>query len=292
MRSVRTIGVVGMGQMGRGIAEVAAAAGFDVLAFDASPEGLERGMGFIRERLGKGVAKGRWDRAFADGAMGRIRPAGALADLAPCDLAIEAATEDRAVKFAVFEGLDRALAPGAVLASNTSSIPIAEIAARTGRPGRVVGMHFMNPVPAMKLVEGIRGRETEDEAFETVRATAERMGKTFIAVRDVAGFAINRVLMPMVNEAAFALHEGVASARDLDLGMRLGANWPMGPLELADFIGLDTCLAIMETLHGGLGDDKYRPCPLLRRHVAAGRLGRKSGRGFHEYGDGGGGGGP
>ena len=286
MHDVKILGIVGMGQMGRGITEVAAAAGFKTLVYDVSGEGLRRGMDFIEKRLLKGVGKGKWDEDFVRETLSRIETAETLDSLKDCDLVVEAATENKEVKFALFRDLDRICRPDAVLASNTSSISITEIAAETTKPGRVAGMHFMNPVPVMKLVEGISGLETDKEAFETVRATAEKMGKTFVAVRDVPGFAINRILMPMVNEAVYALYEGVATAEDIDTGMKLGANWPMGPLALADFIGLDTCLAIMDILYRGFGDTKYRPCPLLRQYVAAGRLGRKSGRGFYDYGGG------
>jgi 3-hydroxybutyryl-CoA dehydrogenase len=215
--------------------------------------------------------------------ISKIRPVGKLTDLAQADLVVEAVTEKPDLKFQIFKQLDEACAKHAILASNTSSISITLIAAQTKRPEQVVGMHFMNPVPVMKLVEGIRGIQTSDETFKSVRAVAEKMGKTFIEAKDFPGFAVNRILMPMINEAVTALHEGVASIEDIDAAMKLGTNQPMGPLTLADFIGLDTCLAIMEVLHQGLGDSKYRPSPLLKQYVAAGWLGKKTGRGFYRY---------
>ena len=283
MLSVKTVGIVGMGQMGRGIAQVAASSGFETLAYDVSKEGSQSGMAFIERQLQRGLDKGKWSEDFAQKALAKIKIVESLEELRPCDLVIEAATENKEVKFGLFQSLDEICRPDAILASNTSSISITEIAARTTKPSRVAGMHFMNPVPVMKLVEGISGLETDKAVFETVKKTAEEMGKTFIAVRDVPGFAINRILMPTINEAVYALYEGVATVEDIDTGLKLGANWPMGPLSLADFIGLDTCLAIMNILHGGFGDTKYRPCPLLGQYVAAGRLGKKSGRGFYDY---------
>ena len=274
--------VVGAGQMGSGIAQVAAVAGYDVTLVDVSPAQLDRARAGIERSLAKLVSKGSVDAGAAEAAVARIAPA---ADAVPADLAIEAATEDVALKERIFRGLDEAAGPDAVLATNTSSIPITRLAAVTSRPERVVGMHFMNPVPLMPLVELIRGLDTSDEAAAYVRAAAERMGKTVAEAHDHPGFISNRILVPMINEAVYCLMEGVGDRDSIDTVMHLGMNHPLGPLRLADLIGLDTCLAIMEVLHHGLGDDKYRPCPLLRSYVEAGRLGRKSGRGFYEYSD-------
>ena len=273
--------VVGAGQMGSGIAQVAAVAGYDVTLVDVEPRQLERARAGIEGSLAKLVDKGKVEAGAAESALGRIATA---AEPGPADIAIEAATEDVDLKLRIFRDLDRAVGDGAVLASNTSSIPITRLAAATSRPERVVGMHFMNPVPLMPLVELIRGLETSDEAASAVRAAAERMGKTVAESRDYPGFIANRILLPMINEAVYCLMEGVGDRESIDTVMRLGMSHPMGPLQLADLIGLDTCLAIMEVLHEGLGDSKYRPCPLLRSYVEAGRLGRKSGRGFYEYG--------
>ncbi|HEY8859039.1 MAG TPA: 3-hydroxyacyl-CoA dehydrogenase NAD-binding domain-containing protein [Gaiellales bacterium] len=274
--------VVGAGQMGSGIAQVAAVAGYDVTLVDVSPAQLDRARSGIERSLAKLVSKGSVDAGAAEAAVARIAPA---AEAVPADLAIEAATEDVALKERIFRGLDEAAGPDAVLATNTSSIPITRLAAVTSRPERVVGMHFMNPVPLMPLVELIRGLDTSDEAAAYVRAAAERMGKTVAEAHDHPGFISNRILVPMINEAVYCLMEGVGDRDSIDTVMHLGMNHPLGPLRLADLIGLDTCLAIMEVLHHGLGDDKYRPCPLLRSYVEAGRLGRKSGRGFYEYSD-------
>jgi 3-hydroxybutyryl-CoA dehydrogenase len=283
MKSIQRIGIVGAGQMGRGIAQVAAQTGFEVILFDAFKNSLDFGHNFIKTQLDKGSDKGKWTADDAKAAFGKIKASTEMGDLKNCDLVIEAATEKRELKFEIFKKLDEVVNIEAILASNTSSISITEIAAVTKRPHLVAGMHFMNPVPVMKLVEGIRGLETSDQTFGTVAAVAEKMGKTWIAAKDYPGFAVNRILMPMINEAVYALYEGVASAKDIDTAMKLGTNQPMGPLELADFIGLDTCLAIMNVLHDGLADTQYRPCPLLRQYVAAGRYGRKNGKGFHIY---------
>jgi 3-hydroxybutyryl-CoA dehydrogenase len=273
--------VVGAGQMGSGIAQVAAVAGYDVTLVDVSQAQLDRARAGIERSLKKLVEKGVVEAAAAEGALGRIVPA---AEPVAADLAIEAATEDFALKERIFRSLDEAAGADAVLATNTSSIPITRLAAVTARPQSVVGMHFMNPVPVMPLVELIRGLDTSDEAAAYVRAAAERMGKTVAEAHDHPGFISNRILVPMINEAVYCLMEGVGDRDSIDTVMRMGMNHPMGPLRLADLIGLDTCLAIMEVLHHGLGDDKYRPCPLLRSYVEAGRLGRKSGRGFYDYG--------
>ena len=278
-----TIGIVGFGQMGRGIAQVAATKGFPVKVYDSSEESLQKGTALIEKQLQRGVQKGRWGEELVRESLERLKGVSRLEELGDCTIVIEAATEKKEIKADIFSQLDGILSPKAILASNTSSISITFLASHTGRPDRVAGMHFMNPVPVMKLVEGIRGLETSDETFGKIQSLAVEMGKTFIQVRDVAGFAINRILMPTINEAVYTLYEGVAGKEDIDTGMKLGAHWPMGPLELADFIGLDTCLSIMEVLHEGLGDGKYRPCPLLRNYVLAGRLGRKSGRGFYNY---------
>jgi 3-hydroxybutyryl-CoA dehydrogenase len=274
--------VVGAGQMGSGIAQVAAVAGYDVTLVDVSQAQLDRARSGIERSLRKLVEKGSVEAAAAEGALGRIVPA---REPVAADLAIEAATEDVALKERIFRSLDEAAGADAVLATNTSSIPITRLAAATTRPQSVVGMHFMNPVPLMPLVELIRGLDTSDEAATYVRAAAERMGKTVAEANDHPGFISNRILVPMINEAVYCLMEGVGDRDSIDTVMRMGMNHPMGPLRLADLIGLDTCLAIMEVLHHGLGDDKYRPCPLLRSYVEAGRLGRKSGRGFYDYGD-------
>jgi 3-hydroxybutyryl-CoA dehydrogenase len=279
---VKKVGVVGAGQMGRGIAQVAAMHEFQVVLYDNSPEMLEKGQSFISKQLKKGVEKKKWDNDYVDETLQRI-VLGKIEDLSSSDLIIEAATENKEIKFQIFRDLDRVAKPEAILATNTSSISITEIAAVTKRPEKVAGMHFMNPVPVMKLVEGIRGLETSDQCFLSIQEVAEKMGKVFIKAQDIPGFAINRILMPMINEAIYVLYEGIASVEDIDTAMKLGTNQPMGPLTLADFIGLDTCLAIMEVLHDGLGDTKYRPCPLLKKYVSAGRLGKKVGSGFYVY---------
>ncbi len=281
--TVENIGVVGAGQMGRGIAQVAASCGLSVKMYDVSREALEAAMAFIERQLGRGVEKGKWDESHAEATLKRLSLTDRLEQLGESELIIEAATENKAVKFDIFRQLDEVAAAHAVLASNTSSISITEIAAVTERPERVVGMHFMNPVPVMPLVEVIGGLESGQQSIELVEEVAQTMGKVCIRAKDVAGFTVNRILMPMINEAIYTFYEGVSSKEDIDRGMKLGTNWPMGPLTLADFIGLDTCLAIMQVLHEGLGDDKYRPCPLLKQYVSAGRMGKKSGRGFYDY---------
>ena len=277
------IGVLGAGQMGAGIAQTAAQAGFHVFLADQTVEFAEKGKNKISSQLKKLVEKGKITDAEVQSILSSIHPVGGFKDLAKAQLVIEAVSENPQLKNQIFRNLDEICPPETLLASNTSSISITAIAAQTKRPEKVVGMHFMNPVPIMKLVEGIRGLQTSDETFRTTRAVAEKMGKTFIEAKDQPGFAVNRILMPMINEAVTTLHEGVASVEDIDIAMKLGTNQPMGPLTLADFIGLDTCLAIMQVLHEGLGDSKYRPSPLLKQYVAAGWLGRKSGRGFYKY---------
>ena len=275
--------VVGAGQMGGGIAHVCAAAGHDVLLNDVSADAIQRGVDVVAKNLARSVAKGKLSQEQADATISRI--AGHLDLSKPSDvsIAIEAASEDEALKKRIFTTLDAATPPPAIIASNTSSISITALGAVTKRADRVIGMHFMNPVPVMKLVEIIRGIATSDESYEFVRSMAEGLGKTPVEVRDFPGFVSNRVLMPMINEAIYAHFEGVGSAEAIDTVMKLGMNHPMGPLELADFIGLDTCLAIMNVLHDGFSDSKYRPCPLLKQMVAAGYLGKKSGRGFYRY---------
>jgi len=281
---IRKVTVVGGGTMGNGIAHVCAWKGLEATLVDVSDEALDRGIATIRKNLERQERKGTLAEGEVSVVLGRIStstdPAAAAAR---ADLVIEAIPEKAELKYGLFETLDGAAPPGAILASNTSSISITEIAARTSRPGKVIGMHFMNPVPVMQLVEVIRGLATDDETTKAVFELARELGKTPVEVNDFPGFVSNRVLMPMINEAVFALMEGVAEPEAIDTVMKLGMNHPMGPLELADLIGLDTCLNILEVLHRELGDDRYRPCPLLRKYVAAGWNGRKSGRGFHHY---------
>ncbi|MBJ94159.1 MAG: 3-hydroxybutyryl-CoA dehydrogenase [Rickettsiales bacterium] len=280
---ISKLGVVGAGQMGAGIAQVAAQAGYEVVLADVSAAAAAAGLAGIGKRLDRAVAKGRMEEAAAAEVLGRIVGSGELGDFADCDLVVEAVSENLTLKQRIFQQLDGIVKPGGILASNTSSISITKIAAATERPEEFIGMHFMNPVPVMKLVEVISGLQTSAATLATTVAVAESMGKTCVEARDFPGFAVNRILMPMINEAFYALYEGIADAEGIDAAMKLGTNQPMGPLTLADFIGLDTCLAIMEVLHEGLGDGKYRPCPLLRQYVDAGLLGRKSGRGVHDY---------
>ena len=269
--------------MGSGIAQVAAQAGFEVTLNDIATEYVERGLATITKNLDRDVAKDRLSEADKATALQRVKLSVSLEDASDVDLAIEAAVENMDVKTKIFQELDKITPRGALLASNTSSLPITEIAAITSRPNQVIGLHFMNPVPVMKLVEVIRGLQTDDKTFKAACEVATRVGKTPVEVNDAPGFVVNRILIPMINEAIYCVQEGVSTPAGIDKVMKLGANHPMGPLALADFIGLDTCLAIMEVLHEGLGDTKYRPCPLLRKYVRAGWLGRKSGRGFFTY---------
>ena len=280
---IKTVGVIGAGQMGNGIAQVMAHAGIEVVMQDIAEEFLEKGMAAIRKSMDRLLKKEKITEEEREGTLSRVRTTLDPKEMAAADLVVEAATEREDLKLKIFADLDGICREVAILATNTSSISITRIAAATGRPEKVIGMHFMNPVPMMELVEIIRGLATSDETFEAVMTLCERIGKTPVEASDFPGFIVNRVLMPMINEAVFALYEGVGSPEAIDEAMKLGTNQPMGPLELADLIGLDTCLAIMEVLHGGLGDSKYRPCPLLRKHVDAGFLGRKSRRGFYTY---------
>jgi 3-hydroxybutyryl-CoA dehydrogenase len=283
MMAIQTIGVVGAGQMGNGIAQVAAQVGLTVHLFDVSAAALDKGMATISSSCDRLIKKEKMTEAQKKELLSNIHPTGDIKALKDCDLVVEAATENVDLKLKIFSQLDEIAKAGAILCTNTSSISVTKIAAATKRPELVAGMHFMNPVPLMQLVEGIRGLQTSDATFKTVRELAEKMGKTFVEGRDMPGFIVNRVLMPMINEAFYALYEGIGDAKSIDEAMKLGTNQPMGPLTLADFIGLDTCLAIMQVLHDGLGDTKYRPCPLLVKHVEAGWLGRKTGRGVYTY---------
>ena len=283
MADITRVGVVGAGQMGNGIAQVCAQAGLPVVLLDADPAALERASAAMAKSMDRQVAKGAITASAKDDALARIQPGTDFAAFAACDFVIEAATEREEIKRSIFATLVPHLSPETILATNTSSISITRLAAATDRPARFIGMHFMNPVPVMKLVEVIRGIATDDPTFQAVQALAIRLNKITAPAEDFPGFIVNRVLLPMINEAVYALHEGVGTVESIDTGMKLGANHPMGPFELADFIGLDTCLAIMRVLHEGMGDGKYRPCPLLVKYVEAGWFGRKSGRGFYDY---------
>ncbi len=280
---IRSVGVVGAGQMGNGIAHVFAIAGYDVVLNDISPDALSKAVSLIGHNLDRQVSRERITQAERDAAMDRIRTTTTLTELGKCDLIIEAATERETVKQAIFEDLLPHLQPHTILTSNTSSISITRLASRTDRPERFMGFHFMNPVPVMQLVELIRGIATDDATYKSLLQVVEKLGKTPASAEDFPAFIVNRILMPMINEAVYTLYEGVGSVQSIDRSLKLGANHPMGPLELADFIGLDTCLAIMNVLHDGLADTKYRPCPLLVKYVEAGWLGRKTQRGFYDY---------
>ncbi|MBM3570184.1 MAG: 3-hydroxybutyryl-CoA dehydrogenase [Alphaproteobacteria bacterium] len=281
--AIQRIGVVGAGQMGNGIAHVCALAGFDVLLHDIDPAKVDAALGLIERNLRRQAARGLIGEADVTKALAHVGKAADLADFKTVDFAIEAATEDEQVKRKIFKALCPHLKPEALVATNTSSISVTRLAATTDRPGKFIGMHFMNPVPVMKLVELIRGIATDEATFQAVRELTLKLGKTPTAAEDFPAFIVNRILLPMINEAVYTLYEGVGSVEAIDTAMRLGANHPMGPLQLADFIGLDTCLAVMQVLYDGLADSKYRPCPLLVKYVEAGWLGQKTGRGFYDY---------
>jgi len=284
MKELHTLGLVGSDQMGARIGQVAAQAGFSVLLYDMTPQIVNRALENIQHGLVRLTERGKLSAEEQRAITGRLRGTANLADLRDADLIIEAAPEDYEIKKAIFQQLDQIARPEVILASNTSSISLTQLGAVIKRADRVIGMHFMNPPVVMQLVEIVRGLVTSDETLQVVDALAKKMGKTTILAKDYAGFIVNRILLPMINEAIYALYEGVGEVEDIDQGMKLGTNQPMGPLALADLIGLDTCLAVLERLHHGLGDDKYRPCPLLRNYVAAGYLGRKTGKGFYDYG--------
>lgn len=280
---IESIGIVGAGQMGNGIAHVCALAGYDVIMSDVSQDALNAAVALIDKNLVRQVSREKITQAEKDTAMGRISTTLTLSDIGPSDLIIEAATERETVKQAIFEDLLPHIKPTTILTSNTSSISITRLASRTDRPEKFMGFHFMNPVPVMQLVELIRGIATDEPTFKACKSVVDRLGKTAATAEDFPAFIVNRILMPMINEAVYTLYEGVGNVTSIDMAMKLGTNHPMGPLELADFIGLDTCLAIMNVLHDGLADTKYRPCPLLTKYVEAGWLGRKSERGFYDY---------
>jgi 3-hydroxybutyryl-CoA dehydrogenase len=280
---IKKVGVIGAGTMGHGIAHVFAVAGYDVVLRDIAQEFVDKGLASIAKNMDRAVSKGKMSQEDRDAALGRIAGTTEMKDMADVDVAVEAATENPAIKLKIFEEMDAVIKPGAILASNTSSIPLTKIAAATGRPELVIGMHFMNPVPVMKLVEIIRALQTSDATYNTIHTLTEKISKVPVCAGDSPGFISNRILLPMINEAVYCLYENVGTPEDIDQVMKLGMNHPMGPLELADLIGLDTCLYIMEVLSDGFKDSKYRPCPLLTKMVQAGYLGRKSGRGFYDY---------
>ena len=283
MADIKKIGIIGAGQMGHGIAHVCALAGLDVLLTDTNAEALKSGIATVEKNLKRLATRNRIDEKDVAPAMARIQTSAGLASLSDCDVIMEAATENEELKVQILQELCPVLKESAIIATNTSSISITRLAASTDRPGKFVGMHFMNPVPLMELVELIRGIATDSDTYETIRELAKRLGKTSVNAEDFPAFIVNRIVLPMLNEAVYTLYEGVGSVEAIDVAMRLGTHHPMGPLELADFIGLDTCLAIMNVLHEGLADSKYRPCPLLVKYVEAGWLGKKTGRGFYDY---------